>query len=72
MWKTTTGRTIIKLYNPTAGTVTLNNIKIGAGVSEHVEEIKRVKRKLKYDIIQFDEKKRQIYNINQVKKREIA
>jgi oligopeptide transport system ATP-binding protein len=70
--KTTTGRTIIKLYNPTAGTVTLNNIKIGAGVSEHVEEIKRVKRKLKYDIIQFDEKKRQIYNINQVKKREIA
>ena len=69
LWKTTTEEQLLHLQ-PVE-----RNAKYycyWCHVSEHVEEIKRVKRKLKYDIIQFDEKKRQIYNINQVKKREIA
>ena len=37
--KTTLGRTIIKLYQPTDGTVTLNSIKISSGSMGFLEEI---------------------------------
>jgi oligopeptide transport system ATP-binding protein len=48
--KTTLGRTIIKLYQPTDGTVTLNSIKISSGSMGFLEEIKSTKRKLKQSI----------------------
>lgn len=69
--KTTTGRTIIKLYNPTAGTVKLNDIQIGAGDQEHIDRIKEIKAKLEYDNIQLDEAKRLIYEINQKRDQEL-
>jgi oligopeptide transport system ATP-binding protein len=57
--KTTTGRTIIKLYNPTEGTVDLNGIRIGAGYLNHVAEIKRLKKQAKEDILSLDATKSQ-------------
>lgn len=52
--KTTTGRTIIKLYNPTEGYVKLNDIAIAAGYANHVQNIKKIKEKLKLDILLLD------------------
>ena len=61
--KTTTGRTIIKLYNPTAGSVKLNDVQIGAGDLTFINRIKEIKKELKFDIIKLDERKLAIYNI---------
>jgi oligopeptide transport system ATP-binding protein len=44
--KTTLGRTIIKLYQPTDGSVTLNNIPISAGYMGITDEIERLKKDL--------------------------
>ena len=52
--KTTLGRTIIKLYQPTDGTVTLNNIPISAGSLSYLEEIERIKKLLEDDITSLD------------------
>ena len=52
--KTTLGRTIIKLYQPTDGTVTLNNIAISAGVLSYQQEIERIKQQLQDDITSLD------------------
>ena len=49
--KTTLGRTIIKLYQPTDGTVMLNNIAISAGVLGYEEEIRSISHQLKEQII---------------------
>lgn len=49
--KTTLGRTIIKLYQPTDGTVILNNIAISAGVLGYEEEIRSISHQLKEQII---------------------
>ena len=49
--KTTLGRTIIKLYQPTDGTVLLNNIAISAGVLGYQEQIRSIQQRLKEDII---------------------
>jgi len=51
--KTTTGRTIIKLYNATEGIVKLNQEVIGAGYLEHVAEIKRIKKEAKERILKL-------------------
>ena len=48
--KTTLGRTIIKLYQPTDGSVTLNNIPISAGYMGLQDEIERLKKNLAHDI----------------------
>lgn len=48
--KTTLGRTIIKLYQPTDGSVTLNDVMISAGTMTFLESIKRIKQKLEDDI----------------------
>lgn len=61
--KTTTGRTIIKLYNPTEGTVKLNNEMIGAGYKEHIREIKRIKDEAEEKILEFDKKKQKTAQI---------
>jgi oligopeptide transport system ATP-binding protein len=48
--KTTLGRTIIKLYNPTDGTVKLNDTLISFGYQKYLETIYKTKQKLKDDI----------------------
>jgi oligopeptide transport system ATP-binding protein len=52
--KTTLGRTIIKLYQPTDGTVALNNIAISAGTLSYQEEIERINKQLADDITSLD------------------
>lgn len=52
--KTTLGRTIIKLYQPTDGTVILNNITISAGIQGYLEQIAQIKRQLNEDIIKLN------------------
>lgn len=69
--KTTTGRTIIKLYNPTDGTVDLNGIRIGAGFSTHVQNIKKLKEEYKERVSKLDEYKYQLYLIDQEAKQKI-
>lgn len=52
--KTTLGRTIIKLYQPTDGTVILNNVTISSGIQGYLEKIKKIKDKLKEDILRLN------------------
>lgn len=52
--KTTTGRTIIKLYTPTEGTVDLNGQRIGAGYAELVRNIKAIKKQLSQDVLSLN------------------
>ena len=52
--KTTLGRTIIKLYQPTDGTVILNKITISSGIQGFVESIEKIKRKLKEEILKLN------------------
>lgn len=61
--KTTTGRTIIKLYNPTDGYVDLNGIRIGAGYGGHLQNIKRIKHETKEAILKLDPSKIRVYNL---------
>ncbi len=70
--KTTTGRTIIKLYEPTSGSVKLNGLQIGAGTQEHLDRIKEIKAKLKLDIIKYDPRALKAYEINQERDHKIA
>jgi oligopeptide transport system ATP-binding protein len=55
--KTTLGRTIIKLYQPTDGTVILNNVTISSGIQGYLEKIKNIKDKLKDDILSLNPSK---------------
>ncbi len=48
--KTTTGRTIIRLYNATGGNVYFKGQRIGAGTLSYREAIKKAKAKAKADI----------------------
>lgn len=48
--KTTTGRTIIKIYEPTTGDVYLNGQRIGAGTLDYKEKIKAIKQELKNNL----------------------
>ncbi len=52
--KTTLGRTIIKLYQPTDGTVMLNNITISVGIQGYLEKITEIKRQLNEDILKLN------------------
>lgn len=61
--KTTTGRTIIKLYNPTDGSIYLNGTLIGAGDLSYRREIQRVKREAKERILLLDKSKYQIVQL---------
>jgi len=51
--KTTTGRTIIKLYQPTDGTVELNGERVVSGDMTYRNNIRRIKRETKEKILQF-------------------
>jgi oligopeptide transport system ATP-binding protein len=52
--KTTLGRTIIKLYQPTDGTVILNNITISAGIKSYLDSIAQIKKQLTEDILKLN------------------
>lgn len=69
--KTTTGRTVIKLYNPTEGTVKLNGEMIGAGYKEHLREIKRIKEEAQAEILKFDNKKYQTLEIKKAMQQDV-
>ncbi len=57
--KTTTGRTIIKLYKTTEGTVSLNGFLISAGYQNLVSEITQIKKQVKEAILSIDQTKSQ-------------
>ena len=52
--KTTTGRTIIKLYNPTGGNVYFKGQRIGAGTLTYKEAIAAARAKAKADIAELN------------------
>jgi len=52
--KTTLGRTIIKLYQATDGTVILNNITISAGIQGYLDSIAQIKKQLTEDILKLN------------------
>lgn len=70
--KTTLGRTIIKLYQPTDGTVTLNNIPISAGVMSYLQETDQLKKNLKDDITSLDPSKIKAIELRQKKEMAIV
>jgi oligopeptide transport system ATP-binding protein len=70
--KTTLGRTIIKLYQPTDGTVTLNNISISAGSLSYQREIERLKKQLNDDITSLDPLKIKAIELRRKKEQTIA
>ena len=70
--KTTLGRTIIKLYQPTDGTVALNNNPISAGILSYQEEIKRIKNQLLDDITSLDPLKIKAIELRRKKELTIA
>jgi oligopeptide transport system ATP-binding protein len=70
--KTTLGRTIIKLYQPTDGTVTLNNISISAGSLSYQLEIERLKKQLNDDITSLDPLKIKAIELRRKKEQTIA
>jgi oligopeptide transport system ATP-binding protein len=61
--KTTTGRTIIKLLQPTEGTVKLNGEVTVAGFMDRLERIKEIKEETTEKILSFDPKKSKIAEI---------
>ena len=63
--KTTTGRTIIKLYKPTDGTVDLEGKRITAGHFGHIENIKKIKEETKEKLLEFYPHKKAQYELDQ-------
>jgi len=61
--KTTTGRSIIKIYNPTNGIVKYNGRIVGVGLQGVVEEIKKLKRERYIKIIQHNPFKKKIFEL---------
>ena len=70
--KTTTGRTIIKIYDATDGTVTYNGKIITAGLLGNKERIKKAKNDCKFEIIQQMPLKKEIFEIKQNEKNTIT
>jgi len=61
--KTTTGRTIMKLYNPTQGTVKLNGKVIGAGYADRLKRIADIKKEAKEKLLLLNPTKKQIIDV---------
>ncbi len=66
--KTTTGRTIIKLYNATGGNVYFKGQRIVAGIGDYKETIKDCKEKLKDKSLSEDEIKELNAKISEAKR----
>lgn len=45
--KTTTGRSIIKIYEPTSGDIFFKGVRIGAGIRSYQDEIKAIKAEIR-------------------------
>ena len=69
--KTTTGRTIIKLYTPTEGTVDLNGQRIGAGYAERVRTIKAIRKQLSQDVLSLNSVKMHVIEAQKKAKQKI-
>lgn len=69
--KTTTGRTIIKLYTPTDGTVDLNGIRISSGYQGNQLRIKEIKKETKEKISSLNEYKKEIIKLQKEKEQKI-
>lgn len=63
--KTTTGRTIIRLYSPTDGTITFNGVRIGAGFSGNLHRIKKAKKEASIEILKATPYKYEKYLLDQ-------
>jgi oligopeptide transport system ATP-binding protein len=61
--KTTTGRTIMKLYTPTEGEVDLNGITISGGYYGNLNNIKSLKKELNNKLASFNPVKKEIITI---------
>ena len=53
--KTTTGRSIIRLYQPTSGDIIFKGVRIAAGTRFNEKEIKYTRIRLKKQLAEFDE-----------------
>ena len=73
--KTTTGRTIINLYNPTEGNIIFNSslgkTNVGAGYENHINRIRKAKKDFYFQSLKLDSYKNERHNnllaINQLK-----
>jgi len=65
--KTTTGRTIIKLYEPTDGTITYNGNVIGAGYEGFIYKAKKIKQHAKNDILMQKPFQKKRYELRQIR-----
>jgi oligopeptide transport system ATP-binding protein len=61
--KTTLGRTIIKLYQPSQGLIKLNGIPVGMGYQGNIANIKQYRSELKQALLQHDTYKLKISQI---------
>lgn len=70
--KTTTGRTIIKLYDATDGEVIFNGHRIGAGTQSLYDELKKLKNTLKAHAPHVSKIKESIDTLNQEKSAQLS
>ncbi|MBN2299659.1 MAG: ABC transporter ATP-binding protein [Acholeplasmataceae bacterium] len=63
--KTTTGRTMIRLYRPTSGTVSLDGEVVGSGNGEFIELLKERKKLHAIEMLKLNQYKYDIYLLNQ-------
>ena len=63
--KTTTGRTIIKIYNATDGIVKFNGKIVGVGLQGDLQRIRELRLNRKKEIIQHYPVKKQIYDLKE-------
>ncbi|VEU80327.1 phosphate ABC transporter ATP-binding protein [Haploplasma axanthum] len=69
--KTTTGRTIIKLYNPTDGTVVYNNNVVGAGYEGFLYDIRKLRKEARFEILTNKPLDYKLYLLNKEYKEKI-
>ena len=70
--KTTTGRTIIKLYEATDGEIFFNGKRIGGGIESNIERIHDAKKQAKLDLLGAKPSKFAAYKIKQDAKAKLA
>jgi len=70
--KTTLGRTIIKLYDPTSGSVKFNGYPINVGFQDDYDRLDGVRLQAKLDLISADPYKSAIYEARLDRDQEIA
>ena len=69
--KTTTGRTIIKLYEPTEGFVKLNGDLVSVGHKGILKEIKKLKKAAENEILEIDKHQKEVNIIEKKLKKDI-